>query len=56
MFYCRLFTDADIEFINSTTIREVIMRVNPIMDDDDIQNNPFRWLPSGKLQLRNKNW
>jgi len=37
------------EFIQNSTIREVIMRVNPSLVDNDIQNNPFRWLPGGKL-------
>ena len=48
-----LFTDAELEEINTTTIRDVILRTNPLMTEDDIQNNPFRWLPEGNSVFLN---
>ena len=46
--FFRLFSDEVIEEIYNTTIRDVILRTNPDMHENDIQNNPFQW-SVGKL-------
>ena len=36
-------TEEEIEFIRNTTIRDVILRTNPELNENDIQDNPFLW-------------
>ena len=44
-----LFTEEERESIRQTTIRDVILRTNPHLNENlDIQENPFVWNSNGK--------